>query len=186
MLGRTELDEQASGPQVVSVEDGTGCIHGSQGRRAPASAICDPSGDRRRHRQGDIAAQSAGGLGRLGGGLRPRPRCDRRDLSRIFHDMSRRMWEPGGFHRPTRCARQEWNTRHGQGELHYPGDTGNDIDMPIEQRDIVQLITLRSNDQFNTTIYGYNDRFRGIHGTRMVVLMHRNDMARFGLKRAIW
>ena len=45
----------------------------------------------------------------------------------------------------------------------------------------MQLITLRSNDQFNTTIYGYNDRFRGIHGTRMVVLMHRNDMARFGL-----
>ena len=46
---------------------------------------------------------------------------------------------------------------------------------------MVRLITLRSNDQFNTTIYGYNDRFRGIHGTRMVVLMHRNDIDRFGL-----
>ncbi len=53
--------------------------------------------------------------------------------------------------------------------------------MPAEQRDIVQLITLRSNDQFNTTVYGYDDRFRGVHGTRMVVLMHRNDMARFDI-----
>jgi anaerobic selenocysteine-containing dehydrogenase len=44
------------------------------------------------------------------------------------------------------------------------------------------MITLRSNDQFNTTIYGYDDRFRGIHGTRMVVLMNRNDIDRLGLK----
>jgi hypothetical protein len=41
---------------------------------------------------------------------------------------------------------------------------------------------LRSNDQFNTTIYGYHDRFRGIHGTRMVVLMHRNDIDRLELR----
>ncbi len=40
-----------------------------------------------------------------------------------------------------------------------------------------QLITLRSNDQFNTAVYGYDDRFKGMQGTRMVVLMHRNDMA---------
>jgi len=47
---------------------------------------------------------------------------------------------------------------------------------------VLRLITLRSNDQFNTTVYGYNDRFRGIHGTRMVVLMHRNDIDRLGLE----
>ena len=50
-----------------------------------------------------------------------------------------------------------------------PSTLATDIDMPTEQRDIVQLITLRSNDQFNTAIYGYDDRFRGVHGTRMVV-----------------
>jgi anaerobic selenocysteine-containing dehydrogenase len=65
------------------------------------------------------------------------------------------------------CSRERWQR--------------TDIDTPIEQRDIVQLITLRSNDQFNTTVYGYDDRFRGIHGTRMVVLKHRNDMAWFAL-----
>jgi hypothetical protein len=46
------------------------------------------------------------------------------------------------------CSRERWQR--------------TDIDTPIEQRDIVQLITLRSNDQFNTTVYGYDDRFRGI------------------------
>ena len=46
---------------------------------------------------------------------------------------------------------------------------------------MVRMITLRSNDQFNTTIYGYDDRLRGIRGTRSVILMHRNDIARFGL-----
>ena len=69
----------------------------------------------------------------------------------------------------------------GRANFITPETLTTDIDTPSEQRDIVQLITLRSNDQFNTTVYGYDDRFRGIHGTRMVVLMHRNDMARFGL-----
>jgi anaerobic selenocysteine-containing dehydrogenase len=47
---------------------------------------------------------------------------------------------------------------------------------------VFRLMTLRSNDQFNTTIYGYNDRFRGIRGTRMVVLMNRDDMSARGLR----
>jgi mono/diheme cytochrome c family protein len=57
-----------------------------------------------------------------------------------------------------------------------------DIDTPEEARDVVQLITLRSNGQFNTTIYNYDDRFRGIYGSRHVVLMHQNDIDRFELK----
>ncbi len=46
----------------------------------------------------------------------------------------------------------------------------------------MQLMTLRSNGQFNTTVYSYDDRFRGIYGSRHVVLMHANDIERFGLK----
>ena len=45
---------------------------------------------------------------------------------------------------------------------------------------VLTLITVRSNDQFNTTVYGYNDRLRGINGTRMVVLMNKDDMAERG------
>ena len=99
----------------------------------------------------------------------------------IFHDMNHRMWEPGGFHRPLAARERKWNTDTGRANFITPETLTTDIDTPREQRDVVQLITLRSNDQFNTTVYGYDDRFRGIHGTRMVVLMHRNDMARFGL-----
>ena len=50
--------------------------------------------------------------------------------------------------------------------------------MPPERRDVLQLITLRSNGQFNTTVYGYDDRFRGVKGTRMVLFMNRNDIDR--------
>jgi len=95
---------------------------------------------------------------------------------------SQRMWRPGGFHRHLPARHREWKTRSGRANFITPLMLATDIDTPPEERDIVQLITLRSNDQFNTTVYGYDDRFRGIHGTRMVVLMHRNDMARFGLE----
>jgi anaerobic selenocysteine-containing dehydrogenase len=47
---------------------------------------------------------------------------------------------------------------------------------------VLQLTTLRSNDQFNTTIYGYTDRYRGIYGTRMVLFINANDIERLGLR----
>jgi anaerobic selenocysteine-containing dehydrogenase len=55
------------------------------------------------------------------------------------------------------------------------------LEDPATGHDVLRMMTLRSNDQFNTTIYGYDDRFRGIRGTRMVVLMNRDDIARMGL-----
>ena len=48
--------------------------------------------------------------------------------------------------------------------------------------DVLRLMTVRSNDQFNTTVYGYDDRFRGVQGTRRVVLMSHNDIDRLGLR----
>jgi anaerobic selenocysteine-containing dehydrogenase len=181
-LGRTEVDQQASGPQAVSMEDSTACIHGSRGRRAPAGPHLKS--------EPDIVA----GLAKAT--LRPNPNVDwdgwvadygriRQAIGRTypetFHDMSRRMWQPGGFHRPIAACERKWNTKTGKANFLTPAGLAEDIDAPTEQRDIVQLLTLRSNDQFNTTVYGYDDRFRGIHGTRMVVLMHRNDMARFAI-----
>ena len=55
--------------------------------------------------------------------------------------------------------------------------------MPEDARDVLRMITMRSNDQFNTTVYGYSDRFRGIEGTRDVVFMNQSDIDRLGLKR---
>jgi molybdopterin-dependent oxidoreductase alpha subunit len=181
-LGRTELDQQVSGPQAVSMEDSTGCFHGSQGRRAPASP--------------ELRSEPAIVAGLAKAILPPNPHVDWdawvanydriRDAiavtyPEIFHDLNGRMWEPGGFHRPSGARERQWNTGTGKANFLTPQTIATDIDTPTEQRGILQLITLRSNDQFNTTVYGYNDRFRGIHGSRMVVLVHRNDMARLGL-----
>ena len=52
--------------------------------------------------------------------------------------------------------------------------------MASRRRDVLDLITLRSNDQFNTTIYGYDDRFRGVNGTRAVLFMNESDIKRLG------
>jgi anaerobic selenocysteine-containing dehydrogenase len=100
----------------------------------------------------------------------------------IFHDFNARMWKPGGFHRPLAARERKWNTKTGKANFITPKSLASDIDTASEARDIVQLITLRSNGQFNTTIYSYDDRFRGIFGSRNVVLMHANDIDRFGLK----
>jgi anaerobic selenocysteine-containing dehydrogenase len=99
----------------------------------------------------------------------------------IFHDFNARLWQPGGFHRPLGARKREWKTKTGKANFIVPKSLATDIDISSEQRDVVQLITLRSNGQFNTTVYNYDDRFRGIYGSRHVVLMHRNDIDRFGL-----
>jgi anaerobic selenocysteine-containing dehydrogenase len=97
-----------------------------------------------------------------------------------FKDFNRRMWQPGGFHRPNSARERVWKTDTGKANFILPPSltaTGFD-DAPNRFR----LMTMRSNDQFNTTIYGYDDRFRGIEGTREVVLMNRDDIARLGLR----
>jgi molybdopterin-dependent oxidoreductase alpha subunit len=182
VLGRIEIDRQASGPQGLSMEDSTGCIHGSRGVRKPASpfllsevrlvcelakATLDPNpkltwdawcGDYR------LIRQSIG-----------------ETYPEIFHDYDRRMWEPGGFRRPMSARERQWKTETGRANFITPKALDEDLDMPEVGHDTLRLITLRSNDQFNTTVYGYTDRFRGIHGTREVVLMNRTDIDRLGL-----
>ena len=182
-LGRIEIDEQASGRQAVAMEDSTGCMHGSRGQVPPASPrlLSEPK----------IVAE----LAKAAAPSRSTIPWDDwvADYSKIrdaiaatypdiFHDFNARMWQPGGFHRPLAARERKWNTKTGKANFIVPKSLAEDIDTKPEDRDIVQLITLRSNGQFNTTIYNYDDRFRGIFGSREVVLMHRNDIDRFGLK----
>jgi molybdopterin-dependent oxidoreductase alpha subunit len=182
-LGRIEIDTQASGPQAVSMEDSTGCMHGSRGQVKPASPdlLSEPK----------IVAELAKAAAPSASAI---PWNDWvADYSKIrdaiaatypdiFHDFNARLWEPGGFHRPIDARKRTWKTETGKANFIVPTSLTTDIDVPSDQRDVVQLITLRSNGQFNTTVYNYDDRFRGIYGSRQVVLMHRNDIDRFGLK----
>ncbi|WP_222910405.1 FdhF/YdeP family oxidoreductase [Pseudomonas sp. DNDY-54] len=184
-LGRTEIDRQATGEQRNTTEDSTGCIRAWRGVAEPA---------------GDYLLSEPAIVARLAKAtLVDNPNLDwdawvgNYDLVRdaiaesypeIFHDFNVRMMEPGGFHRPLGASKREWATETGKANFINPPMLAEDPDTEEgghEQRDVLQLMTLRSNDQFNTTVYGYNDRFRGIHGTRAVILMNCNDMARLGL-----
>jgi anaerobic selenocysteine-containing dehydrogenase len=100
----------------------------------------------------------------------------------IFHDYNTRMHEPGGFHKPLPARQREWHTKTGRALIVTPKALETpEADAENGGHDVLRMMTLRSNDQFNTTIYGYDDRFRGIKGTRMVVLMNLDDMSRLGL-----
>ena len=180
---RIEVDKQRGIPQALSMEDTSSCIHGSRGVRAPAG----------KHLLSEVEV-----LIRMAKAtLDPNPKViwDEwlADYSRIrtsiaetypdiFQDYERRMWEPGGFHRYLPARERVWHTKTGKADFVTPTALDEDLDMPEVGHDVLRMMTLRSNDQFNTTVYGYDDRFRGVNGTRMIVFMNRNDIERLGLR----
>ena len=182
-LGRIERDVQAGGAQAVSVEDSFSCIHGSRGRAEPASPF--------------LLSEPAIVAGIAQATLDPNAKVDwegwvgdysrvRAEIEAIYPEMfagyEAKLFTPGGFWKGNAAARREWKTKSGKAEFNVPealSATGF-ADAPGRFR----LMTLRSNDQFNTTIYGYHDRFRGVDGTRDIVFMNRADMARIGVAEA--
>jgi molybdopterin-dependent oxidoreductase alpha subunit len=181
--GRIEIDRQASGPQAVTVEDSTGCMHGSRG-------VVEPAADTLRSEPAIVA-----GIARATLSANPRVDWSRwvgdyslirnaiaETYPEIFHDFNARMWTPGGFRRPLPATERRWKTPTGKANFVVPEALQEDPDMPAAGDDVLRLMTMRGDDQFNTTIYGLNDRFRGVHGTRSVLFMDRNDIARLGLR----
>jgi molybdopterin-dependent oxidoreductase alpha subunit len=178
-LGRIEIDRQATGPQAVSVEDSTACIHGSRGRREPVSpyALSEP--------------RIVAGIARAT--LPPNPKIDwtawAGDYSLIrdaieatypaaFENFNERLFTPGGFPRPLPVRERKWNTPGGKAVFTRP----ESLSAQMETRpDVFQLMTMRTDGQFNTTVYTLDDRFRGVYGGREVVLMNQEDIVRLGL-----
>ena len=98
---------------------------------------------------------------------------------KIFADFnSRILASPKGFDRPNTARQRVWITKTGKANFISPSCLSEDPDLPRQSDEVLILITVRSNDQFNTTVYSYEDRLRGIHGTRDVILMNENDMVR--------
>ena len=97
----------------------------------------------------------------------------------FFPDFNKRLFTPGGFYRGNKARERIWKTESGKAEFTVPKElvACGFADAPGRYR----LITLRSNDQFNTTIYGFSDRLRGIEGTRDVLLINPDEIARAGL-----
>ena len=179
-LARSEEDMQQSGPQSVSIEDSFSHIHGSIGKRQPASE----------HLRSELAIVA--GIAKAMLPAHPKWRWDEwtADYRRVreliaetyaqeFHDFNARMFEPGGFYRGNPAHERIWKTASGKAEFTVPSVLSalGVGDAPGRYH----LITLRSNDQFNTTIYGFSDRLRGLEGSRMILLINPADMAREGL-----
>ncbi|KQT35102.1 formate dehydrogenase [Sphingomonas sp. Leaf412] len=179
-LGRIERDYQATGAQTVTVEDSTSVIHPSVGK-------VDPAGPH-------LLSEAAIVAGIATATLPPNPAVEwdawvgdyaliRDEIAAVFpHFFARfneRLKEPGGFWKGNKAAERVWDTESGKAEFLVP-DTLNATGF-ADRAARYRLLTVRSNDQFNTTIYGYSDRFRGINGTRQVVLMNRDDMRALGV-----
>ncbi|MCB9347137.1 MAG: FdhF/YdeP family oxidoreductase [Lewinellaceae bacterium] len=177
-LGRTNVDIQESGEQFVSVEDSMGVIHSSQGILAPPSEhlLSEPA----------IVA----GLAKATLGNRSKVNWDEmaanydhiRDAIEAvvpgFEDYNRKVREPGGFYLPNGAREQRFDTPSGKAHFSVNPLPENGI-----AADEYIMMTIRSHDQFNTTIYGLNDRYRGIYNERRVVLMNREDIQADGLKQ---
>jgi len=179
-LGRSEEDMQESGPQVVTMEDSLSCIHGSLGKHKPASE----------HLLSEAAIVA--GIAKATLPENPKVRWDEwvgdyakiRDLIEAtypdkFERFNERLFTPGGFYKGNPARERIWKTESGKVEFTLPQQLNacGFADAPGRYR----LITLRSNDQFNTTIYGYSDRMRGIEGTRDVLLISPDEMEKAGL-----
>ena len=101
-------------------------------------------------------------------------------ISRVipgFEQFNEKLREPGGFYLPNGPRERKFTTP--DGKAHF---TATDLEKHALAPDQLVLMTVRSHDQFNTTIYDYNDRYRGIHGERRVLFMNREDLAARGIQ----
>ncbi|MDJ0384296.1 FdhF/YdeP family oxidoreductase [Streptomyces sp. G-G2] len=176
-LGRTDKDVQASGKQVVTVEDSMGMVHTSRGNLAPASPhlLSEPAIVARLARAvlGPASATPWEEFERDYAAIRDR-------ISRVvpgFEDFNARVARPGGFQLP-HAPRDERRFPTKTGKANF---TAAPVEYPRVPEGRLLLQTLRSHDQYNTTIYGLDDRYRGITGGRRVVMVNPADAAELGL-----
>ena len=175
-LGRTERDVQAAGPQFVTTENSMGVVQRSEGRLDPAS--------------GHLLSECAIVAGLAAATLGAKSAVPWADLvadydrirSRIervvpgFADYNARARKPGGFYLPNGPRDGEYPTATGKARF-----TVNPLpEMPLEPGQLV-MMTVRTHDQFNTTVYGLDDRYRGVHNERRVILMSAGDISANGL-----
>lgn len=178
-IGRIEVDQQATGPQAVSIESSIAHFHGSRGNTKPASSEL-------RSEPAIVAGIAKATLGPskvpwdawVGNYSKIRDAIEE-TYPETFKDFNKRLLQPGGFARPLPARERKWVTKSGKANFLTPQKLFPDFST-AEQADVLHLASLRSNDQFNTTIYGYSDRFRGVDGTRRVVFMNREDISGLG------
>jgi molybdopterin-dependent oxidoreductase alpha subunit len=174
-LGRTELDLQAGGEQFVTVEDSMSMVHSSRGRLQPGSPllrsevaiVCDLGAEM----FGDDVGWSQ---------MRDDYREIRRHIEHVvpgFHAFEERVQHPGGFILPS-GPRDSRSFPTAAGKARFTVSDPDTVEVPDGH---LLLTTVRSHDQFNTTVYGLDDKYRGISGGRRVVFVNETDLGALGL-----
>ncbi|MBZ9605668.1 FdhF/YdeP family oxidoreductase [Phyllobacterium chamaecytisi] len=179
VLGRTDLDVQATGPQSVTVEDSMSMVHASRGFLKPPS-------DSVRSESAVIAGMAKATLGNRHGIAWDAmiENYDRiRDKIEVvfpdFHDFNERIRQPGGFRLSVPASIRDWRTPAKKAQFLVA--EGLNEDPQVSDPDLLTLTTIRSHDQYNTTIYGMDDRYRGVFGRRDVIFLNGDDLASRGL-----
>jgi formate dehydrogenase major subunit len=180
VVSRSERIRTAAGEQFVTIEDSMSNVTASRGVLEPASPHAMP--------EVEIVCRMA--MATLPASRVPWERyLHDYDLIRdkiaevypeIYSGFSENIKDPKGFHLDIPPRRLVWNTPNGKANfLVMPG---LDANAPVSDPAMLRLATVRSHDQFNTTIYSYNDRYRGVHNDRMVVFMNEKDRVARGLE----
>ena len=187
-LGRSEIDRNAAGQaQLITVEDSMSMVHGSAGINRPADkalrsevAILTGIAERLFGDKDSVAWATL-----------------REDYDRIrehiaavipgFDDFNTRVRAPRGFWLANPVARREFDTASGQAEFSDDALPGEVMHQRLAAREgWITLQTMRSHDQYNTTVYGYDDRYRGIENGRRVIFLNQEDIARLGFAAGQW
>jgi molybdopterin-dependent oxidoreductase alpha subunit len=189
-LGRTEIDVQATGPQGVTVEDSMSMVHISTGINPPASEhlLSEPAIVAR------LAAATLAGRSNVPWLWLVEDYARIRDqIEKVFpdfKDFNKRVAVPGGFRLRNTASERVWATASGKASFHAPVVP---LDTPshkarerFKDSIVFTLFTTRSHDQYNTTIYGMDDRYRGVYGQRRVVFIHEQDIRALGMKDGDW
>jgi molybdopterin-dependent oxidoreductase alpha subunit len=179
-LGRTELDLQATGRQSVTVEDSMSMVHASSGFLAPPSE----------HVRSEPAIVA--GIAKATLGAKSVVDWDamvgdyaliRDKIEQVFPDFeayNQRIQEPGGFQLPNPAQQRIWKTPGGK--ANFAVFQGLEEDGTEADPAVLRLTTLRSHDQYNTTIYGLDDRYRGVFGRRDVLFLNERELQRLGME----
>lgn len=181
VVARSERIVTPAGEQFVTIEDAMSNVTASRGVLEPASDQLLP--------EVEIVCRMA--MATL-----PDSRVDwagcRHDYARIrdliaavypqiYAGFNERIRQPHGFHLDIAPRRRVWPTANGKANILVM--PGLDVDDPVDDPDMLRLATVRSHDQFNTTIYSYNDRYRGVYNDRRVVFMNIEDRLARGLEK---
>jgi molybdopterin-dependent oxidoreductase alpha subunit len=178
-LARSEIDTQETGPQAITVEDSMSMVHASRGMNAPASDLL-------KSESAIVASLARATLGNRSKvqwewliADYDRVRDAIEQVFSIFQGYNARIRVPGGFHLTSLARERIWATPSGKAEFAvFPGLYEDPC--PTES-DFLWLTTMRSHDQYNTTLYSLSDRYRGVFGQRKVVFINEKEMARHGV-----